>query len=293
MDDGTITTKTKPQLPDSTLALQPVVAEYRRAQDRSKTDWHGRCIASPGYERWRAQQLFKKGVFDLTFSGLAAKVYSDLFELSTDKLPCCTPANVSKVSDLARALSNSLPAHNLLPSNAQTPDFKSGLNSLAIWRPSDLQPGSSRRGDPARRWLICRIAEEFCYSTATKPTTAVIGDLIRLGWPGFPDRSVSNTLTDEILANAMNVANIRRKDENKATTITHQILSDIPNRTRKSESSLPDVKIASDDELSIIAEMESLAAKFPDQNMRKRALSLMRALRDEAGLNQEEADDGN
>lgn len=293
LDDGPIITKTKPQLPDRVLALQPVVAEYRRAQKRSETDWHELCIASPGYERWRSQQLFKRGVFDLAFSGLAAKAYTDLFELPAGEFPYCTPSDVSKVSGLAHELSKSLPAHNLLPSNAQAPNFKIGLNSLARWRPSDLTPGVSGHGDPARRWLIRTVAEEFCYSTATTPTVAVVGDLIRLGWPGVADRSIRNTLTDELLANAMNTANIRRNGENKATAITHQILADIPNRTRKSASSLPDVEIAIDDEASIIAAMENLAAKFTDQNLRKRALSFMRALRDEAGLSEEEQDEGN
>ena len=163
-----ITSKSKSLIPDGVLALQPVIAEYLRAQNRIATDWHILCIASPGYDRWRAQQVFRKGVFDLAFSGLAAKAYSDFFELPAGRFPYCAPSHVSKVSGLAKELSKSLPVHNLLPGNAQSPYFKTGLNSLVQWRPSDLQPGVSGRGDPARRWLIRRIAEEFCYSTAAE-----------------------------------------------------------------------------------------------------------------------------
>lgn len=296
--DALIKTKNKKnqavhlELPGSVLVLRPIIGEYQQAKSRERLQckWHGLCAQSSAYERWRAQQLFQKGMFDLTFSGLAARAYAALFDLSAADLPYCTPSKVEKISSLAKSLSESLPTSSLLPDDAQQLGFRNGLGSLCRWRPSELQAESSGRGDPARRWMIRKIAEEFCYATAAPPSVAIVGDLIRLGWPAIVDRSIRNTLTPELMTNAMDLAAIRRRQENHATAITHQAIAKVSSQAKIGAA---DGNIKLDDELSLIAEMERLAASLPDVNMRKRTLSFMQALRDEAGYPQEEPDEGN
>jgi hypothetical protein len=248
----------------------------------------------PSYERWRAQQLYGKGKLDLTFSGLAAKAYTDLFELRHDDLPYCKPSSVRKISALADSLTDSLPIISLLPEDAQKAVFLKGLNSLSRWRPSDLQAGVSGRGDPLRRWLIRKLAEEFCYGTATYPTVSLVGDVIRLGWPEMQDRSIRNTLTTEILNESMQAANIRRERMNQSTTIAHQLIAKASTKEFKIDD-VPAKKCINKDStgLEILGEMERLALSIPEDDIRKRALSFMQALRDEASYPQEDSGEGN
>ena len=89
----------------------------------------------------------------------------------------------------------------------------------------------------------------------------------------------------------MNSASKRRNIENKATAITHQAIA--------KASCLAQLDIESqnstftDNELSIIVQMEQLAAKLPDEIMRKRTISFMQTLRDEVGYLEEGPSEGN
>jgi len=274
--------------------LQPLLENYNLGKNRSQSQWHILCAEIPSYERWRAQQLYGKGKLDLTFSGLAAKAYTDLFELSHDDLPYCKPSSVKKISALADSLTDSLPAINLLPGDAQKALFLSGLNSLSRWRPSDLQASASGRGDPVRRWLIRKLAEEFCYGTATYPTVPLVGDLIRLGWPEMQDRSIRNTLTNEILDESMQAAIVRRERMNQSTTIAHQLIAKASTKEFKINDVTAKKSINKDSTgLEILGEMERLALSIPEVDIRKRALSFMQALRDEASYPQEDSGEGN
>lgn len=281
------------ELPKNVLALQPLLEEYNREKKRSETQWHILCVEMPSYERWRAQQLFGKGKLDLTFSGLAARAYTDLFELSYDDLPKFKPSSVRKISALAGTLIDSLPVTSLLPADAQETVFLSGLNSLSRWKPSELQAGVSSRGDPLRRWLIRKLTEEFCYGTATYPTVPLVGDLIRLGWPEVEDRSIRNTLTKEVFDESMQVANVRRERMNQSTTIAHQIMAKASSQkfnisdfdTKNSINQMPSG-------FEILVEMTRLASSIPEDDIRNRALSFMQALRDEASYPQEDTGEG-
>lgn len=273
-----------------------MIDEYYRANNRIQSEWHNLCVEMSSYERWRAEQLFGKGKFDLTFSGLAAKAYSDLFNLDLAELPYCTPSNVVRISDLAKLLSQLLPVPSLLPDNAQKPLFRNALEDLHNWRPSDLRAGASGRGDPIRRWLIRKIAEEFCYKTATRPTVALVGDLIRLGWSKTSDRSIRNTLTDELLSEVMKVANVRREQLNQSTNIAHQAIAKVSSNsvqidevTCEYETIVGNPSTGSE----ILREMERLAVNIPEEDIRNRALSFMQALHDEAGYPQEDLGEGN
>lgn len=274
--------------------MQPIIINYQQAENRYHSDWHTLCVNLPAYERWRAKKLFKKGRMDLAFSGLAAQSYSELFKLTSSELPYCTSSNVIKISTLAKTLFELLPSSDLLPGEAKKIRFREALQGLNNWKPSDLQSGVSGRGDPVRRWMIGKITEEFCYGTASQPTVSLIGDLIRLGWPKVQDRSIRNTLTEELLKTSMDVANDRRMRMNQATATAHQAISKITAKNFKQEQVIPKLIIKETSSGSeIISEMERLAATIPEDDIRQRALSFMQALRDEASYPQGNTGEGN
>jgi hypothetical protein len=277
------------ELPSSVLELRKLIDDYVIAKKNKQTTvWHQMCVGSSAYERWRAGQLFNKGIFDLAFSGLAAKTYLKLFDISIMGLPSCNTSQINKVSHFAVQLTRSLPSSILLPEQAQITAFSDGLKSLALWHPSQIQPGFTLGGDPARRWLIREIAEEFCYATNTLPTVAIISDLIRLGWPKVNDRSIRNTLTYELLENSEKAANNRRKLENQATAITIQALS------KASVSSKAEKKhYTPKSDAAIIREMKLLASQLTDDFSRERMLSYVQAVFDESGFSDEENELGN
>ncbi|TAN53424.1 MAG: hypothetical protein EPN21_01515 [Methylococcaceae bacterium] len=87
----------------------------------------------------------------------------------------------------------------------------------------------------------------------------------------------------------MTLATTRRKQENHATAVMHQAIAKASSQS-KLDTANPTHQC---DELTIIERMERLAANLPDENTRRRALSMMKALRDEVGYPQEESDEGN
>lgn len=243
-----------------------------------------------GYERWRRRQLYPKGTFDLEFSGLAARAYSALFDLRSTEFPYCTPSRVAEVSGLAGQLIDLLPPSDLLPGEAQRPSFHQGLTDLRRWRQSDLPERISARGDPIRRWMIRKIAEEFYYGFARIPSIGVVGDLIRLGWPEMTDRSIRNTLNETLLSEIVETVEIRRKNENHAMVAATQAIA---KASREVGATLKREAVIHQGDAAILAEMERLAAALADDYSRNRLLASVKATRDEAGYPQRESYEGN
>ena len=203
-------------LPDEVLLLREEIDLFKQASshDKRQCAWHLRCLGSTSYERFRQQQIFPAGQFDLSFSQMAENAYSALFNLCIHELPHCTPTRVIEVKQLAGELLKSLPTPQLLPGHARNPSFLKALTDLCSWRPSDLPVGISARGNQVRRWMIRKIAEEFMYTFAQKPPVGVVGDLIRFGWPRVADRSIRRTMTEDMLTEVAEAVSTRRKDDN-------------------------------------------------------------------------------
>lgn len=273
-------------LPDSVWALQPLVDAYLEASRRYKVEceWHRRCVGSPNSARWRHQLVLSKDIFELGFSGSAANAYSSLFVLPPHELLYCPPSRVMKISGLAGQLVELIPSSYILPGYAQGQYFQQGLTDLHRWRPSDLPEGMSARGNTVRRWMIRKIAEELYFSFAQHPSVGVVGDLIRLGWQDMTDRSIRNTLTETLLSEVTKSVEIRRKNDNNATTIMHQAIT---KASQEVNATIRRGQTTQGGDPAILAEMERLAASLADEYSRNRALSFLRATRDEIGIHRE------
>jgi hypothetical protein len=285
-------TEVRIDLPDKVLALRPKIKVFQEARKHEKreSEWHRLCLGSPGYERWRQRYLYPKSTFDLEFSGSAARAYSALFDLRSAELPYCTPSRVMEVSGLAGKLIELLPPSDLLPGEAQRPSFRQGLTDLRRWRQNDLPAGISARGDPTRRWMIRKIAEEFYYGFARIPSVGVVGDLIRLGWPEMTDRSIRNTLNETLLSEIVETVDMRRKNENHAIVTATQAIA---KASREVGATLKREAVIHQGDAAILAEMERLAAALADDYSRNRLLASVKATRDEAGYPQRESYEGN
>ena len=205
-----------------------------------------------------------------------------------------TASQVVKVSGLAGELIDILPTSGLLPGNAQSEVFRQGLTDLRQWHPDNLPDGVSARGDPIRRWMIRKIGEEFYYSFNQVPPTALVGDLIRLGWPDMSDRSIRNTLDDVLWQEIMRTVNTRREIENRAMASAQlEIAKATSKASRESTASIARQAAIQNGDEGILAEMQRLAEALTDDYARNRLLSNLKATRDEAGYPQEEPDEGN
>ena len=283
-------------LPDDVVLLREEITVFNQASRVVKRQcaWHLRCLGSASYERFRQQQIFTAGQFDLSFSLMAERAYSALFKLSLDELPHCTPGRVIAIKHLATDLLQAMPTPQLLPGHAKNPSFLKGLSDLCDWRPSALPVGVSARGNQIRRWMIKKIAEEFIYTFAQNPPVGVVGDILRFGWPTVTNRTVRRMMTEDLMAELAETVKTRRKNDPLATAVDayHRIGQAATNAspefsaTRPLESALPKGDIA------ILAEIERLAAALNDDYSRKRLLASLCATRDERGYLDAEPDQG-
>lgn len=252
--------------------------------NKKNTEWFNYCVNNKSIKNLKSIEI-DSGLNRVELASVAAKAYSSLIEDFNNGLPHCVSSDIIKTSSAAKKLLDALPDNRLLPGLARDQAFINGLVDAANWKPSCNNKTLSKYGNPAVRYLIFKIANEFCYSFAKKPTVGIIGDLVRIGWPDKDDRSIRNTATNEFLVKALNDATSRRDLENQATSFTHRVIS---SQTSKATRETKEVSILTkllDDE-SKLAEMEKIAKSLNDQNSSTRMISIINAIRYEHGYPQ-------
>lgn len=279
-------------LPVETIELAAKVRDFQSAKRASKpqTEWFFLCVSSRAFTNWNKHNLLGERLNETEFAALAARSYAALFELSKDKIPHCVPSLVAKKSSQASKLLDSLPQSSLLPGYAKEDVFLKGLVDLSQWKAESIPYGVTGKGKPVLRWLIAKIAEEFCYSFSIKPNIPIIGDLVRIGWPTVEDRSIRNTASDELLSSAFELANIRRTQDNSSKTITHQVISALSSKKETLSNSLPNPEnkpIIIKEDRDILELMEKQAKALTDSSDRRRIISIINAIRYENGYLQD------
>ncbi|MGZ8235350.1 hypothetical protein [Methylobacter tundripaludum] len=282
-------------LPVEIIHLIQNVTVFQAASrsEKQRTEWFLICSSSNSLVNWNNREFIDNRLNNIEFAALAARAYTALFELSKQGIPYCVPSSVIAVSSLATKLMSSLPHNSLLPGLAKDPDFLKGLADLSQLKPSDVHGHASGRGKPVIRWLIRKLAEEFCYSFAREPTVSIIGDLVRLGWPTVADRSIRNTFTSELSLQALETARIRRDNDNKSKTIAHQVISGLPSTSKGiavNQSSVEPIAFKSMSDELILELIEEQAKTLNNESIKLRLISFIKAMQYEE---QEYLDDGN
>lgn len=268
------------------LALQVRDFKVASRSGKKQTAWFFRCVNSPSFIRWNNRELIGRRLNEVEFAALAARSYSALFELSNEDIPRCPPSLVAKKSSQAAKLLDSMPHPTLLPGYAKEEVFLKGLADLSKWTSESLPLGFTGKGKPVMRWLITKIAEEFCYSFSVRPTVALIGDLVRIGWPAVEDRSIRNTANDEMLSRAFEAASLRRIHDNNSKTTSHQIISAFSSNKKPSPITPPTPEIQAtkpEGDCDILELMEKQAKSLTDSSDRRRLISIINAIRYEHG----------
>lgn len=229
-------------LPVEAIALIPIVKAFQdanRYKTAHNTEWFLLCSSIKSLVNWNNRAFNDDRLNNLEFSASVARAYSGLFQLSKQDIPHCLPSDVAKAAVLTKELIVLLSNINPLPDKAKSPVFHEGLRAVSQRRPSDIPAGASGHGNPIVRWLINKIAEEFCYSFDREPTVSIIGDLARLGWPKLTDRSIRNTFTDELSLQALKTATIRRKNDDASKVETHQVISALSSISKEITANKP------------------------------------------------------
>ena len=192
-------------LPAEAIALIPIVKAFQSANryKAHNTEWFLLCSSRKSLVNWNNRAFNDDQLNNLEFSASVARAYSSLFKLRKKDIPHCIASSVIESVTLAKEMIGVLSNINPLPGMAKNPVFHEGLKDISQQKPSDIPAGASRRGNPVVRWLINKIAEEFCYSFNCEPTLNLVGDLVRLGWPRLSDRSIRNTFTDQLSLQAV------------------------------------------------------------------------------------------
>ncbi len=268
------------------LALQ--VRDFTAASrsDKKQTTWFFRCISSPSFIRWNNRELIGKRLNEVEFAALAARSYLALSELSKDDIPRCAPSLVAKKSSQAAKLLDSMPHPTLLPGYAKEEVFLKGLTDLSKWTAESIPLGFTGKGRPVLRWMITKIAEEFCYSFSAPPSVAIIGDLVRIGWPTVEDRSIRYTATDEMLTRAFEAANLRRIHDNNSITASHQVISAFSSKKEPAplNQSTPEIQSTKPKgDCEILDLLEKQAKGLTGSSDRRRIISIINAIRYEHG----------
>lgn len=264
------------------------VSDFQAASRSGKknTAWFTRCVSSPSFIRWNNRELIGGRLNEIEFAALAARSYFALFELSKSDIPHCVPSLVAKKSNQAAKLLDAMPHSSLLPGYAKEEIFLKGLVDLSEWTAESIPLGFTGKGKPAMRWLIAKIAEEFCYSFSIKPTVPIIADLVRIGWPTVEDRSIRNTANDEMLSRAFELANLRRTQDNSSKTISHQVISAFSSKKEPTplNPSVPEIQTTKPKSDCEILEMaEKLLKALTNRSDRRRLVSIINAVRYENG----------
>lgn len=268
------------------LAIQ--IRDFQTASRPSKkqTAWFVQCANIPSFIRWNNREFIGQRLNKTEFAALAARSYSALLELNKDDIPRCTPSVVAKKSNQAAKLLDAMPHPTLLPGYAKEEVFLKGLADLSKWTAESLPLGVTGKGNPALRWLITKIAEEFCYSFSVHPTGAIIGDLVRIAWPAVEDRSIRYTATDEMLTRAFGAANLRRIHDNNSKTTTHQVISAFSSKKEPEPIAAPAPEIKATKprgDCEILELMEKQAKALTDSSDRRRLISIINSIRYENG----------
>lgn len=266
------------------LQVRDFIAASRSG--KKQTAWYFRCVNSPSFIRWNNRELIGRRLNEVEFAALAARSYLVLFELSSDDIPRCAPSLVAKKSSQAAKLLDAMPHPTLLPGHAKEEVFLKGLADLSKWTAESIPLGFTGKGKPVLRWMITKIAEEFCYSFSVPPSVAIIGDLVRIGWPAVDDRSIRNTANDEMLSRAFELANLRRIQDNSSKTISHQVISAFSSKNEpaplnQSSHEIQTTKPKGDCE--ILELMEKQAKALSDSSDRRRLISIINAIRYDHG----------
>ncbi|MBD9360765.1 hypothetical protein [Methylomonas fluvii] len=268
------------------LALQVRDFKVASRSGKKQTAWFFRCVNSPSFVRWNNRELIGRRLNEVEFAAVAARSYSALFELSKEDIPRCPPSLVAKKSSQAARLLDAMPHSTLLPGYAKEDVFLKGLADLSKWTAESIPSGFNGKGKPALRWLIAKIAEEFCYSFSMPPSVAIIGDLVRIGWPAVEDRSIRNTANDEMLTRVIEVAALRRIHDNNSKTISHQVISAFSSKKEPAplNQSTPEIQTSKPTgDCEILELMEKQAKALTDSSDRRRLISIINAIRYENG----------
>lgn len=170
---------------DHTLAKALNIFLNAPRSERSKTEWHAKCMAGQSalvfFQGTRASDVFR-----LTASKIAADAYEELRDQK--EVAIIKPALVVKLRGQANSMRASLPVAQHLPGPANTKEFRTGLDSLCRWTTPVTAP-TSKSGDTCARAFTLALAQKFATAFVDIPVEYV-HSLVRLGWP---NRSVSAT----------------------------------------------------------------------------------------------------
>ncbi|MGZ4958714.1 MAG: hypothetical protein ACXV7J_05640 [Methylomonas sp.] len=275
-------------LPVASKELAIQIRDFQTASRSGKkqTAWFARCVNSSSFVRWNNRELIGRRLNETEFSALAARSYLALLELSKDDIPRCVPSLVAKKSNQAAKLLDAMPHPTLLPGYAKEEVFLKGLADLSEWTVESIPLGFTGKGKPELRWLIAKIAEEFCYSFSVRPTVAIIGDLVRIGWPTVEDRSIRNTANDEMFSRAFELANLRRIHDNNSKTTSHQVISAFLSKKEPAPLNprTPEIQVTTPKgDCEILELMEKQAKALTASSDRRRLISIINAIRYDHG----------
>jgi hypothetical protein len=271
-------------LPAQVIELNAIIEAFKAEHDSKKrhTKWYSLCTKIPSLTNYHNRSFNDNRINNLEFSRTVGRAYSDLFQVKQHDIIICKPSTVIKIRKTAAELIDLLSNDFLYSSSPDGHDYIKWLHHISALRPSDLSGCLSNRGNPIVRWLIIKIAEEFCYSFDSEPTSSIIGDVLRLGWPKLSDRSIRNTFTSEASLRALESARVRRENDNKSKTITHQVIStlSVTNKGITDNQMMADTlaPIRNSDK-DILKLLESNANLLNDNSSRLRVISLINAIK--------------
>jgi hypothetical protein len=221
-------------LPTQVIELKPKIEIFNSTPDRNKryTEWFVLCSKVPSLQNWNNRSFIDNRINITEFTRCAGRAYSGLFQLEKQDFQFDKPSTVIKKAKVANELKTLIHNNAPLPCNSKDLDHIPWLNEVSTRCPSDIPRDSTSRGKPIIRWLIIKLAEEFCYSFDSEPTNNIISDLVKLGWPLYTDRSIRNILTKDSSLNALNTARLRRENDHDSIVITHQLLSALPSTSK-------------------------------------------------------------
>lgn len=119
-----------------------------------------------------------------------------------------------------------------------------------------------------------------------QPTVAIIGDLVRIGWPTIEDRSIRNTANERMLSRAFELANLRRIQDNSSKTTSHQVISAFSSKKEPAplnQSTLEIQTTKPKGDCEILELMEKQAKALTDSSDRRRLISIINAIRYDHG----------
>lgn len=274
--------------------------QVAKRSDKPKTEWYLLCVTCRAFINQNHREINAFRIDDIEFAASAARAYSDL--LTRKSLTCYNPEAAKKASGYAAKLVDIYPLVGYVPDATENTQFLNELKAIASQNTRKTPPNAlTAKGNPAIRWLIYRLAEEYCYSFAHEPSALIIWNLVQIGWPNIDIKTVRYTANDSLFAHALQQANVRRQNANKSIILDQQqknaensannivkSLSDTANKNPVITNTDNNLSPENTDE-AIYKQLKKNAKGLSNRNASFRLISLINSMLESEGYQQDES----